>query len=135
MSTPTIPPYIIPISRFGKPASGELIEAKTFRTSVKFEAATFVVAKCRVLFAEGGKLFLFKKDGTTFCTVEGPTAGVADADGWILMPIVDFLGGDLAGGPIQFDDGNDFTCWGPDPADATGETLIFTCEGTKVVPT
>ena len=129
-----IPRVRMPINRFGVPEAGELIYAEPIRQSLLFEAATFVVAKCRTLFAEGGKLFLFKKDGDVFCTIEGPTEGEADGDGWYTMDIIDFLGSDLEGAPVRFDDGNDFTCWGPDPADETGGTLLFMVNGKVIIP-
>lgn len=123
--------YELPLSRYGIPEDGELIFAKTFRSSVKFTAADFVSAKCRDLFTTAGKLFTFYKDGVAFCTVEGPTAGTPDADGWYEMPDVVFNDAG-AGADVQFDDGNDFTLVGPTPADATGGTLIFGVTGKRI---
>jgi len=131
MPTPVdISPSCYPIFRGGIAGANQVVFADTRRSRVRYDAETFVIPKCRVLFTTA-RLWLFKHGATTFCTVTMPTAGSPGADGWYLGT-VDFLGSDLAGAPLIMEPEDLFLLMSPTGQDATGSDCSFSVLGTRL---
>lgn len=121
-----IPPRLYPIYRRGVAGVSELTYMATIRSPVRFDAGTFCVAKCLTVW-ESEKLWIFKKNGTPFCTVNFPSGGSPEADGYYLGTVV------FSGASITFADGDILTLTAPDSAEGTGGTCSFSLLGTPVV--